>query len=176
MVVFGIISYICKNGRIGFVIDKKRITHNRFAMKRFLLLVMTLVCASCHPDKEYSGYWYIKNNTSREDIRITPLESESPVPVAVGDSVCISQVKGPLGFMPDMLYVQMRELCGDSELVFSIVDARGDVLKCWQLKDLGSEPHHFFDPESWIDYPISEALEIYKRTWVYTLTDEDLQK
>lgn len=176
MVVFGVVSYICKNGRIGFVIDKKRITHNRFAMKRFLLLVMTLVCASCHPDKEYSGYWYIKNNTSREDIRITPLESEAPVPVAVGDSVCISQVKGLVLADFDLLCVHLREQSQNDELSFSIFGSNGNVLKCWRMRGLGSEPHHLFDPKSWIDYPSYEALEIYKRTWVYTLTDEDLQK
>lgn len=73
----------------------------------------------------------------------------------------------------DLLYIQLYQVQGE-EPSFSITDSSGTVLKRWRMSELGSEPHHFFDVQSWQKYENKGSGNVHN--WVYTITDEDLKE
>lgn len=146
-------------------------------MRRFsLVLIATFLCVCCRTHyRDYYGFWYLKNNTAQTNIYVMPLQTETPVLVAVGDSVCIGQLKGLNAVHCDLLCAKLREQQGEGELGYSISDSSGRELKRWRMRSLGIDSHHLFDESSWIEYIYYEELVAYKHIWVYAITDEDLQ-
>lgn len=113
----------------------------------------------------------MKNNTMLSELRVSH-SLYNNISILAGDSTCFFFIASPYKISCDLLYTRLYDRQGE-EPSFSITDPGGAVLKCWRMSELGSEPHHFFDVQSWQKYEGKGPGNVHN--WVYTITDEDLK-
>lgn len=144
--------------------------------KLALLILVATICTGCEPlfshttGWRYDGNWFVKNNTKQELYYVSRSSKEFLIPV--GDSIFLYTMGRNYELSCDLFYIQLYQVQGE-EPSFSITDPGGAVLKCWRMSEQGSEPHHFFDPQSWQQYEGKGPGNVHN--WVYTITDEDLK-
>ncbi len=151
-------------------------------MKRILLILTSLIAASCDPGEfmtDNKGIWYIENATEKTltiqwdaSIYVENVITIAPNEKGIIDLASMMVAEGV------MTFEKLWEKDDESERTLWIYDDAGSLLAKWQWSDRADESINFFDESVWTKeitpYDNIKNYEHYDVEWTYVINNDSL--